>query len=122
MSDVYADLAGMIPPENGGLPAGGWMLGTVLQEGTGPALRVACNGMTLTGEDLWLPDYLKEGWSPGLAGTLSGTCTEGGACTVPVEPEQLRRKEGGLKTGDQVVVAVSRDGQDYYIVCKAVRP
>ena len=75
--------------------------------------------MELTAEDLWINEDLLEGYSPKLVGALPGTCPDGGTLT-PVSADQLTRGEFALKAGDRVVL-LTLDGQDYYLLAKAVR-
>lgn len=94
-------------------------VGTVLN-GDEQTLKIRCNGQELTREDLWIPPRLLKEYSPKLAGTLSGTCSgHGGAVTVPVTADQLKRGEFGLKTGDTVLL-FTPDQQEYFIIDKVV--
>lgn len=77
------------------LPGGPLWIGEVKEAGGG-RLRVACGGMQLEREDLWVAAGLDFVW----------TVDTGGA-------ELLRR-------GDRVVL-LSPDGQDYYLTAKVVR-
>ena len=73
--------------------ATGCMLGQVTAVG-GDTLQVACNGLVLGREDLWVASYLS--W---------------------------KEDDGGpniLKVGDRVV-CFTPDGDSYYIMCKVVR-
>ncbi len=98
-----------------------FVVGQVLEVGEG-VLRVTCSGQELTGEDLWVNEDLLPGWHPRLTGTLTGTCSShGGAVTVPVKASQLARAEHALTRGDRVIL-LTEDQQDYYLVCKVVRP
>lgn len=95
-------------------------VGTVL-DGSEEGLKIRCNGQELEREDLWIPPRLLKGWSPKLAGTLSGTCSShGGSVTVLVSADQLTRSEFGLKTGDTVLL-FTPDQQEYFIVDKVVK-
>lgn len=73
--------------------ATGCMLGQVTAIG-GDTLQVACNGLVLNREDLWVASYLS--WEDGNSGPNT------------------------LKVGDRVV-CVTPDGDSYYIMCKVVR-
>ena len=102
-------------------PIGPFCIGTVLvgsQEGSLPA-RGAWIEITTAAEDLWINEDLLEGYSPKLVGALPGTCPDGGTLT-PVSADQLTRGEFALKAGDRVVL-LTLDGQDYYLLAKAVR-
>ena len=91
------------------------MLGKVLQA---EPLRLQCNGLTIEQDSILVNEAMKQGYSPKLVGTLTGTCPDG-STTTPVEKDDLTRSEFALKEGDQVVV-MSPDGQIYYILCKVV--
>lgn len=94
-------------------------VGTVLN-GDEKELKIRCNGQELTREDLWIPSRLLKAYSPKLTGTLSGTCSgHGGAVTVPVTADQLKRGEFGLETGDTVLL-FTPDQQEYFIIDKVV--
>ena len=92
-------------------PIGPFCIGTVLV-GSQEGLKISCGGMELTAEDLWINEDL-------LEGALPGTCPDGGTLT-PVSADQLTRGEFALKAGDRVVL-LTLDGQDYYLLAKAVR-
>lgn len=83
-------------------------------------LRVLCGAGELSRDDLWVNEALLPGWRPRLAGELTGTGAYG-SVKVPVLADQLARDGPGLAPGDRVVL-FTEDGQDYYLVCKAVRP
>ena len=73
----------------------GVYLGSVLQAGGGN-LRIACNGLQLSRQDIWLAPGLDYGWTE-----------DDGA-------------DAKLRTGDRVILFTG-DGQDYYLLTKAVR-
>ena len=87
--------------------------------GTQEGLRVQCGGTELTAEDLRVNEALLTGYCPQLSGTLHGSCTGGGSCTVPVDREDLARARFALVAGDQVVL-LTQDEQVYYLLCKVV--
>ena len=98
MSDVYARLAAMLDGgtgRQGAFAPGGWLFGDVLEAGHGE-LRLACGGLSLTQGDVKV--------DRGLGDT--GTEEEG-------EGDELR-------AGDRVLVLVTADGQEYYVLKKAV--
>ena len=71
----------------------GCMLGQVTAIG-GDTLQVACNGLVLNREDLWVASHLS--WEDGNSGPNT------------------------IKAGDRVV-CFTPDGDSYYIMCKVVR-
>ena len=87
--------------------------------GTQEGLRVQCCGTELTAEDLRVNEALLTGYLPQLSGTLRGSCSDGGSCTVPVDREDLARARFSLVAGDQVVL-LTQDEQVYYLLCKVV--
>lgn len=96
-----------------------FVIGRVLAAGEG-VLRVSADGQELTAEDLWVNEDLLPGYCPQLKGTISGTCSSGGAVSVPVEEPQLTRGRHALAKGDRVVL-LTEDCQFYYLICKVVR-
>lgn len=101
-------------------PEANLMVGTVL-DGTEAGLRIRCDGLELSREDLWISPRLLTGYSPKLAGTLHGTCSShGGTVTVPVSKDQLTRSEFDLHAGDRVIV-FTPDGQEYFILDRTVK-
>lgn len=96
MSDVYAQwakkLEGMGRPAGGGL--GGWAFADVLEAGRGK-LRVVCGGLTLEAEELRVPAGLDYAW----------TEDDG--------------RESYLRAGDRLLMLVTEDRQDYYILQKS---
>ena len=96
LSDVYArwvkKLEGMGRPAGGGL--GGWAFGDVLEAGRGK-LRVVCGGLTLEAEELRVPAGLDYSW----------TEDDG--------------RESYLRAGDRLLMLVTGDRQDYYILQKS---
>ena len=100
MSDVYARMAGMLGAgsrETGALRPGGWLFGDVRSAGHG-ALQVACDGLTLGPEEIRVAQGLSYTW----------TLDQG--------------QDNYLRAGDRVLVLVTGDRQDYYLVQKAVFP
>lgn len=96
MSDTYAQLAGMLArPGEGAQGLNGWLFGDVLSAGGG-SLRVVCGGLTLTQDDIHVPPTLDYSWTVDLG-----------------QSHFLRR-------GDRLLVLVTADRQDYYILQKAV--
>ncbi len=96
MSEPYTALAGLLArPEEGAQSLNGWLFGDVLSAGGG-SLRVACGGLTLTQEDIHVPPTLDYSW------------------TVD------RGESHFLRRGDRLLVLVTADRQDYYILQKAV--
>jgi len=95
MSDVYADFLDLLSPAAGGIQAGGWLFGDVLLAGRG-ALQVACNGLVLEPDGLHLPPGLDYTW------------------TYDTGADNL------LRAGDRLLVLVTADRQDYYVLQKAV--
>lgn len=87
--------AAMVRAGRQGSPASPFYLGEVLESGGG-SLRVSCGGLQLEPEDLWLTPGLDYRW----------TLDTGG--------------DSLLRQGDRVVL-LSGDGQDYYLICKAVK-
>ena len=102
-----------------GLPPGALAVGTV-ERASREGLRVQCGGLSLGPGRIWINEALLEGYSPKLTGTLTGSCPDGGT-TTPVAADQLTRGEFGLAEGDRVVL-LTQDEQDYYLICKVVRP
>lgn len=98
MNEAYAALAALLgggaDTDGGGAP-GGWRFGEVTAAGGGK-LQVACNGLVLGPGDLRLPPGLDYTW----------TEDNGGANL--------------LRPGDRLIVLVTADGQDYYVLQKAV--
>ena len=96
MNDVYArwakKLEDMARPAGGGL--GGWAFGDVLEAGQG-RLRVVCGGLTLGADELHVPPELDYAW----------TEDEG--------------QDGLLRPGDRLLVLVTADRQDYYVLERA---
>ncbi len=98
-----------------------FVIGQVLEAKKG-VLRVAADGQELKAEDLWVNEDLLPGYCPQLEGTLKGTCSShGGDVTTPVKESQLTRGKHALAKGDRVVL-LTGDQQDYYLICKVVRP
>lgn len=67
MSGIYAEMACLMQEtkgRDGGLPAGGWLLGRVLQAGEG-TLRLACDGLELDQDMLWVNASLVRGLEAG---------------------------------------------------------
>ena len=92
--ESMAQLAAMLSP--GGEPnSSGFLIGQVLEAGRGK-LRIACNGLQLEPEDLYLPPGLTYKWETDYGG------------------------DSNLRKGDRLVI-LSADAQDYYVICKAVR-
>lgn len=91
------------------------MLGTILEA---EPLRLQANGLTIEQDSIRINESMKQGYSPKLVGTLTGTCPDG-STTTPVEKDDLTRGEFALKKDDLVVV-MSPDDQTYYILCKVV--
>lgn len=98
MSSPYAQLVGMLssaPRDGAGIAAGGWLFGDVQQAGHG-VLQVVCAGMTLDAQALHLPPDLDYTWD-----------YDTGASNL-------------LRAGDRLLVLVTADKQDYYVLQKAV--
>ena len=123
-----------------------FFLGTVLA-GSQEGLKVACNGLELDREDIWINETLKRDYTYQvsldgrtgrffqLSGTLSGpvTCpapgcapklgsvTGGGLDSqeASMDKQDLKRLEFALKKGD-IVVMLTEDLQTYYLICKVV--
>lgn len=95
MDDVYAGLTELLRPAERGQAAGGWLFGQVQQAGHG-VLRVVCNGLTLDQTELHVPPGLDYAW------------------------EEDNGSGRLLRAGDRLLVLVTADGQDYYILQKAV--
>lgn len=96
MTNPYAELAGMLAPERAGTQGlGGWLFGDVLAAGNG-SLRVVCAGLTLTQDEIHVPPTLDYKW------------------TVD------RGESHFLRRGDRLIVLATHDGQEYYILQKAV--
>lgn len=81
--------------KTGGGAPGGWLFGDVQEAGQGKLL-VACNGLTLEPPDLRVPTSLDYQWQADTGG------------------------ENLLRSGDRLIVLVSADQQDYYVLQKAV--
>lgn len=97
-----------------------FVIGEVLAAGAG-ALSLRAEGLSLSGEDLWINEALRPGYSPKLAGTLTAYHPTGSILgTVPVAAGQLAREASPLAAGDRVVL-LTPDHQTYYLICKAVR-
>lgn len=95
-----------------------FVIGEVLSAGEG-ALSVRAEGLPLAKRDLWVNEALLPGYSPKLAGVLTGSCPDGNTVTT-VSKDQLTRSELALRAGDRVVL-LTTDHQTYYLICKAVR-
>ena len=95
MDDVYAGLTELLRPAERGQALGGWLFGQVQTAGQG-TLRVVCNGLTLDQTALHVP--------PGLDYALE---VDDGSGRL-------------LRSGDRLLVLVTADGHDYYILQKAV--
>ena len=95
MDDIYAELTELLRPAERGQAPGGWLFGQVQQAGQG-TLRVVCNGLTLDQTELHVP--------PGL--DYAGEEDDGSGRL--------------LRAGDRLLVLVTMDKQDYYILQKAV--
>ena len=94
MNDAYAQLAGLLEGNQAdGQALGGWLPGQVEQAGQG-RLQVICGGLTLDQDDLKVLSGLSYTW------------------VVDTGGEELLRK------GDRVVVLVTADRQDYYVLAK----
>ena len=97
LSDVYARWAEMMGRGgrgSGGADLGGWCFGEVLDAGQG-RLRVVCLGLTLEPEDLRLPPGLSYTWEIDTGG------------------------DNLLRRGDRLLVLVTADRQDYYVLEKS---
>lgn len=79
--------------------------------GTEPGLKIQCDGLELTANQIWINEALLEGYSPKLSGTLPGTCPDGRTST-PVTESQLTRGAFALKAGDRVVLLA-----DHHLCC-----
>ena len=98
MSDIYARLAGELGAgRSGGVRMGGWHFGAVLAAGQG-VLRVSCAGLALEAGDLHVPPELSYTWEEDTGG------------------------DNLLRAGDKLLLLVTADGQDYYILQKARWP
>ena len=95
-----------------------FVIGEVLAVGEGK-VSVLAEGLSLTEKDLWVDEALLPGYSPKLAGTLPGTCPDGGTVT-PVKKDQLTRGSSPLAAKDRVVL-LTTDHQTFYLICKVVR-
>ena len=97
MSDIYAKLAGMMGAGSASRPIapGGWLFGDVLEAGQGE-LRIACGGLSLGQTELHVSADLSYTWT-----------LDAGQANF-------------LRAGDRVLVLVSSDMQDYYVLQKAV--
>ena len=98
MSDAYARMAGLMGldrRETGAFTPGGWLFGDVLKAGQGDLL-VACDGMSLGPEEIRVDRSLSYAW----------TWDSG--------------QDSYLRAGDRVIVLVTADRQDYYLLRKAV--
>ena len=95
MDDVYAGLTELLRPAERGQAPGGWLFGQVQQAGQG-TLRVVCGGLTLDQTELHVPPGLDYAWTEDTGG------------------DEL------LRAGDRLLVLVTADGQDYYILQTAV--
>lgn len=95
MEDVYAFLAGSLGQvqDGGSLPMGGWTFGQVLAAGSG-TLRISVGGLTLEAGEVYVPTDLSYTWTEDTGG------------------DEL------LRAGDQLILLVTQDKQDYYILCK----
>ena len=93
MDDVYAGLTELLRPAERGQAPGGWLFGQVQQAGQG-TLRVVCGGLTLDQTELHVPPGLDYAWTEDTGG------------------DEL------LRAGDRLLVLVTADGQDYYILQK----
>ena len=97
MSDVYADFLDLLSPAAGGIQAGGWLFGDVL-----PAKAAAILEYREQHGPFLEPDGLH--LSPGLDYTW----------TYDTGADNL------LRAGDRLLVLVTADRQDYYVLQKAV--
>ena len=98
LSSPYAKLVEMLSGASHGgegIAAGGWLFGDVQQAGHG-VLQVVCAGMTLDALGLHLPPDLDYTWD-----------YDNGADNL-------------LRVGDRLLVLVTADKQDYYVLQKAV--
>ena len=98
MSDIYARWAAQLGgggSASGASASGGWAFGDVLVAGRGK-LQVVCSGLTLGPDDLHLPPGLNYTWETDTGG------------------DNLLRK------GDRLLILVTADRQDYYVLQKAV--
>ena len=95
MTDPYAALGAALHPSKTSRTLGGWTFGTVERAGRGELL-VTCLGLSLDREGVHVPPELSYTW----------TEDDG--------------SDGLLRAGDTLLVLVSADRQDYYILRKAV--
>lgn len=123
-------------------------LGTVREAGPG-RLVIRSDGMDLDQDELYVAEYLTEGWTEQLTGlswpltaslpeaTFHGTCeviisgtrvTGTAQVTRPPETvegvttdEDSATHTARLAAGDPVLLLKSQDGQTYYVMCKFVR-
>ena len=95
MTDPYAALGAALHPSKTSRTLGGWTFGTVERGGRGELL-VTCLGLSLDREGVHVPPELSYTW----------TEDDG--------------SDGLLRAGDTLLVLVSADQQDYYILRKAV--
>lgn len=96
MNDVYARWARKLEGTDGpaGAALGGWAFGDVLAAGHG-RLRVVCGGLTLEAAMLHVPQELIYTW------------------------DEDRGQSNYLRAGDRLLILVTEDRQDYYIVEKS---
>lgn len=119
MNKLYKQLQSAEPP------GVGIRVGTV-EVCTATDLQIRTD-ILLKAEDLRVADYLKQGWSPALAGTLKGAAVGTGnsgsdvhsTVTVPVAGTELTRKTPGLQKGNTVILWTP-DGQVFFVLCKVV--
>ncbi|OUQ19101.1 hypothetical protein B5E80_17535 [Flavonifractor sp. An135] len=95
MTDPYAALGAALHPSGTGQALGGWTFGTVERAGRGELL-VTCLGLSLDREGVHVPPELSYTWT------------------------EDNGSDGLLRAGDTLLVLVSADQQDYYILRKAV--
>lgn len=108
-------------------------------------LKIRADGMDLETEDLYIAEHLSAGWQERLSGlswpltaelaqkTLLGECTcslSSGKCQVIRPQETVTGKTAAeatathgalLRTGDQVLLIRSGDGQTYYVIERLVK-
>ena len=146
--DPYAGLLGEVEESASKVYRPPLCEGTVLEAGEG-RLVIRGDGMELDREDLYVAQYLTDGWTEQLRGlewpttsnlpekVFSGKCwvpfgtavLEGTAeVTRPAEQVSGTTAETGgatqpaaLSAGDRVLLLRSQDEQTYYVICKFVR-
>ena len=121
--DIYNLMAGAANARN--VPE--MAIGTVISPP--PSLTVSYNGMTLTNNEIYIADYLLEGYTRHMVGATSNKGGGSGDAAYESHNHPIDNDEtwtDTLKTGDKVAIMPATDesgtNQIYFILARLFRP